>query len=630
MLMNSKKYVSEAEYELIVRKFNYTENFYPKQKTVVELFEEQVEKTPQNVAVVFENEKITYFELNKRANQLAQKLRKIGVKPNDLVAIMVERSVEMIIGIYGILKAGGAYLPIDPIYPENRIEYMIEDSKPKAVLIYKTYIKTNLPVINLESNEIYTGISTNPRIVNKQNDLIYCIYTSGTTGKPKGVMIENQNVVNFSYNSTSGIMKEAFDNGYSKILSVTSISFDIFVTESILPTLNGMTIYIANKNEQESAADFRKILERHNIEILQSPPSRIKMLLSDSKNISGFKKLKLILLGGEKVESSLIKELVKLTDAQMINVYGPTETTVWSSRYLININDIPDTIPIGKPISNTQIFIMNEMQQCGIGMIGELCIAGEGVARGYLNNYELTAKKFSDNPFGEGKLYHTGDLAKWLSDGNIEYLGRLDEQVKIRGYRIELGEIENAIMEIDYIKNVVVIAGEDTSGDKIINAYIVSDKKVNILEIRDLLSKTLPEYMIPAYMMQINSIPLTINGKLDKRALPKIEMKSEREYINPTTPIEEELVSLWEEFLDVERIGINDNFIELGGHSLLANRILLRINQMYQIDISLAEMFTLGHTVANLSILIEEKILESLSDEEKQEMFTNHEYLDIG
>jgi amino acid adenylation domain-containing protein len=628
--MNSNKYISQVEYELIVGEFNNTENFYPKQKTVVDLFEEQVEKTPQNVAVIFENEKITYFELNKRANQLAQKLRKIGVKPNDFVAIMVERSVEMIIGIYGILKAGGAYLPIDPVYPKNRIEYIMEDSKPKAILIYKTNIKTNIPVIDLADNKIYTGISTNPHKVNKQNDLIYCIYTSGTNGKPKGVMIENQNVVNFSYNSTLGIMKEAFDNGYSKILSVTSISFDIFVTESILPTLNGMTIYIANKNEQETAAEFSKILVKYKIEILQSTPSRIKMLLSDSKNRSGFKKLKLILLGGEKVESSLIKELVKVTDAQMINVYGPTETTVWSSRYLINTKDIPDIIPIGKPISNTQVFIMNEMQQCGIDMIGELCIAGEGVARGYLNNYELTTKKFSDNPFGDGKLYHTGDLAKWLSDGNIEYLGRIDEQVKIRGYRIELGEIENAIMEIDYIKNVAVITGEDTSGNKIINAYIISDKKVNMLEIRNTLSKSLPEYMIPTYIMKINSIPLTPNGKLDKRALPKIEMKSEREYIKPNTPIEEELVSLWEEFLDVERIGINDNFIELGGHSLLANRILLRINQMYQIDISLTEMFTFGRTVVDLSKLIEEKLFESLSDEEKEAMFTNLEYLDIG
>ncbi|HEX3028864.1 MAG TPA: amino acid adenylation domain-containing protein, partial [Clostridia bacterium] len=581
----------ENEKQLVLYEFNNTCASFPREKTVVQLFEEQVERTPDNVAVVFENEQLTYKELNEKANILSGKLRALGVGPDDFVAVMTDRSMEMVAGIYGIIKSGGAYVPIDPGYPEDRIAYMLKDCKPKVILTCNMEINTEIPVIDLGRKEAWDGPDGNPGHVNKPDDLLYVIYTSGTTGKPKGVMIENKGVTNYCSNSEYGIMKEAFENGYTKIVSVTNMTFDIFVTEVILALLNGMTTYIANQDEQETASGFSELQERHGVEILQTTPSRIKVWLSDSENLSGLEKLKYIMLGGEKVEVSLVKELKKYTGAQIVNVYGPSETTVWSSRKLVEIEETPCDLSIGKPISNTQIYILNGISPCGIGVPGELCIAGDGLARGYLNNPGLTQKKFIDNPFGDGKLYRTGDLGRFLPDGNIEYLGRMDEQVKIRGFRIELGEIDSVLRKADYIKDTAVIAKEDKYGEKAIYAYIVSNDKVSISDVRETVKKELPEYMVPSYIMQIEKIPVTKNGKLDRRALPEIEAKSEKEYVAPRNQEETIICSIFAEILGLVQVGAKDNFFDLGGHSLRATRVINRIEAETGIRIALKTIF---------------------------------------
>ncbi len=585
--------VTKNEKKTIFNDFNATTTDYPRDKTVVELFEEQVKKNPDNIAVVFEDKKLTYSELNARANSLAYKLREFGVKPDDFVAIIADRSIEMIAGIYGIIKAGGAYVPIDPTYPEDRIAFMLEDCQPKAVLKYTTEsitINSEIPVIGLGEREVWEGASENPEIVNKPIDLIYCIYTSGTTGKPKGVMLQNSSVVNYCYKHDYSVMDYAYKNDFRTILSVTNMVFDIFVTELHLALINGYKIILASSVEQVIPEKLGELIYKYKPDIMQTTPSRIKMILSDNKKENGMDQLKYIMLGGEKVERDLVNRLRTKTSAVIENVYGPTETTVWSTCCEVEAEE--GQVSIGKPISNTQVYIINENTLCGVGVPGELCIAGDGLARGYLNRPELTAEKFIKNLFGEGRMYRTGDLARWLPDGNIEYLGRIDEQVKIRGFRIELGEIESKIREIENIKDCAVIAKGDSTGDKEIYAYYTSDSEVSMSEIRDRLSESLPEYMLPAYMMQIEAIPVTRNGKLDKRALPEIEAKATKEYVAPRNEIEEKICNIFSEILSVENVGIKDSFFELGGHSLRATKLVNRIEAETGTRIALKKVFS--------------------------------------
>ncbi len=569
--------IDEVECKKLVYHFNDTATEYPQDQTVIDLFEKQVRKTPDNIAVVFEDTQLTYRELNEKANQLARKLRKLGVKPDDFVAMLTERSLEMIVGIYGILKAGGAYVPMDPTYPEERIRYMLGDCKPKAVLTYRAEIKTDIPRIDLADSQVWTGAPRNLPHVNKPEDLAYCIYTSGTTGKPKGVLVKQQNVVNYVQRSDRSVAKYAFEKNLSHVVSVTNLTFDIFVTEAILPLCNGMSVSIANHDEQTEMQAFERMVKRNKIEVLQTTPSRIKALLSQDGHTDAFSSLRFIMLGGEVVGSDTVNRLREKTEAVLENVYGPSESTVWSTCYAIDHRE--RIIPIGKPIQNTRIYILNGVNLCGIGMPGELCIAGGGVARGYLNRPELTAEKFVQNPFGEGTLYLTGDLARWLPDGNLEYLGRIDEQVKIRGFRIELGEIENSIRAIEGIKDCAVIVRTDAEGEKAICAYLVSDEEIRTSEIRDTLAQALPEYMIPAYMTQIGKLPVNRNGKLDKQALPEIAGKSERVYVAPGNPEEEAVCTAFSEVLGVEKVGVKDSFFELGGDSIKAIRVISKLRE---------------------------------------------------
>ncbi|MBP5262377.1 MAG: amino acid adenylation domain-containing protein, partial [Clostridiales bacterium] len=567
------------EKETILKDFNDTITPYLSEKTIVDLFEEQVQKTPDNIAVVYEDESLTYAELNAKANQIAFRLRELGVKPNDLVAMLTERSIEMIAGIFGILKSGGAYLPMDPTYPEDRISYMLEDAAPKAVLTYKAGVKTDLPVIDLADSEVYTGASENLERVNTPDDLIYVIYTSGTTGKPKGVLIEHSGVNNLA----NFYINEHNVGSDDKFLMFASYCFDASTTEIMTTLLSGAELHVASSDLRGDTLRLEKYISEKGITIALLPPALLEQL-----NVKG---PRVIITAGSESSRRIIENNQHIPVYS--NDYGPTEGSVCATVWKYESGDVlPERIPIGKPISNKQVYIMQGETLCGIGVPGELCIAGVGIARGYLNRPELTAEKFVADPYGDGRMYHTGDLARWLPDGNIEYLGRIDDQVKIRGFRVELGEIENRIKEIDNIKDCAVIAKEDASGEKAIYAYIVSDIEISSSDIRDALSKNLPDYMIPSYMMRIDSIPVTRNGKLDKRALPDIEAGTGNEYVAPRNETEEKICAIFSEILSVEKVSVKDSFFVLGGHSLRATRLVNRIEAETGTRIALKEVFS--------------------------------------
>jgi len=580
--IDSVEAVDEKEKQQILVGFNNTTADYPQDKTIVELFEEQVEKTPDSVAVVFEDTSLTYAEFNQKANQVAYKLREFGVKPNDFVAIVSERSLEMIVGIYGILKSGAAYLPIDPDYPEDRISYMLKDAEPKAVLTYKATVKTDIPVIDLSDSEVYTGASENPERVSTPDDIVYCIYTSGTTGESKGVLIENRNLTAY----VSQFVKYYGINAESVILQQAYVGFDTSIEELYPVLVSGGKMVVVDKEHLLNAEKMKATITGEKINIISCSPLLIKEMdyLKDSE-------MKTLISGGDVLKKEYFESL-KGTGIEVYNTYGPTEATVCATYYKVNYEDENTNIPIGTPIDNSQVYILNGDVMCGIGVPGELCIAGAGVARGYLNRPELTEEKFVKNPYGEGRMYRTGDLARWLPGGNIEYLGRIDEQVKIRGFRVELGEIESRIREIENVKDCAVIAKEDASGDKAIYAYVVGDTEISTSMVRDELSKNLPDYMIPSYLMQIESIPMNRSGKLDKRALPEIEAKTGNEYVAPRNETEEIICNIFSEILSVEKVSIKDSFFALGGHSLRATRLVNMIEAETGKRIALKDVFS--------------------------------------
>jgi len=580
--------IMEEERTLILSEFNYTDATYPKDKTVVQLFEEQVEKTPENIAVIFEDKQLTYKELNARVNALAHKLRDLGVGPDDYVCIISERSLEMIIGIYGIIKAGGAYVPVDPMHPKERINYILEDCHSKVVLTYQTEVETSIPIINLEETETWEGVSENPIHVNKPGDLLYCIYTSGTTGKPKGVMIEHNGLINRII-----WMQNRYPlNEYDVILQKTMYTFDVSVWEILWWSFVGAKVVMLKPKGEKDPDTIIQAIKKYEVTTMHFVPSMLKVFTEYTKDkyTDHLMTLKYVFASGEALMPYHVHEFnetvkIKNKKVSLINVYGPTEASIDVTYF--DCEDNHDIVPIGRPISNTQIYIIDHGMLCGIGIPGELYIAGDGLARGYLNRPELTAEKFVDNPYGEGKLYRSGDLARWLPDGNIEYLGRIDQQVKIRGFRIELGEIESTIRAMEEIKDCAVIARVDGSKEQAIYGYVVSDIEVCISSIKNQLENLLPDYMIPAYMIQIDSIPVTRNGKLDKRALPEIDVRIKREYVSPRTEVEEALCLVFQEILGIDSsIGIDDSFFVLGGDSIKAIRIVSKLRERgYQTNI---------------------------------------------
>lgn len=567
---------SEKEKFRILFEFINTDSAYPSEKTIHQIFEERATSIPDKVALIFEGRELTYRELNSKANKIARTLRNKGIKPDTLVSIMVNRSFEMIIGILGILKAGGGYLPISPDYPEDRVNFILKDSGAKILLTENQYLKTvpeDVDFIFISEMANQNIEDSNLNNINTPRDLAYVMYTSGSTGVPKGVMIEHLSVINtLTYHQNRYPLGE--NDAY---LLKTAYTFDVSVIEVFWFFGNGKLVILPEGFERQPDR-ILKYIDAYFITHINFVPSMFNAFLSlldnEEKNI--LNKLKYILLCGEAVSSSLVEKYQRLnTRARLENLYGPTEATIYVTDYSLDNNQNGHTIPIGKPINNTQLYILNKNNQIQpIGIAGELCIGGTGLARGYLNRPELTSEKFVSNPYGDGYIYKTGDLAKWKRDGDIEFLGRIDNQVKIRGYRIELGEVEKQILSYPDIKDVVVIARTGSMTEGILIAYFVAETKISSSEINEYLSKKMPYFMIPSNFVQIDKIPSTHNGKVDRKALPdpKANQLEQTNFALPENEVEEKLEKIWAEILDVDKVNVNANLFDFGVDSLMIMR----------------------------------------------------------
>lgn len=588
IILSEIELLSKDEKNNILINFNNTEAIYPKGKTIRQVFEEQVEKKPDHIAVIFEDQQLTYGELNNRANALARTLRNKGVQADSIVGIMVERSLEMIIGIMGILKAGGAYLPISPEYPEDRITYMLEDSGTRILLTQKRFMNKlsfNGELIDVDDKSLYLGDGSNLGLENNSHDLAYVIYTSGSTGNPKGVMIENYSVINRINWMQNKYRLEAED----VILQKTPFTFDVSVWEIVWWFFVGASVCMLRPGGEKEPEEIIRSIEKNKITTMHFVPSMLTVFLHYIENCSDSAKLvslKHVFASGEALNPEHANKFNKVLAGQttkLINLYGPTEATVDVSYFDCSTGQVLKSVPIGKPIDNIKLYIVNKNNKLQpVGVAGELCIAGDGLARGYLNKAELTAEKFVENPFTPGsRMYRTGDLAKWRTDGNIEFLGRLDHQVKIRGFRIELGEIETELLKYQSVKETVVVAKEGQDGDKYLCAYIVGEGELTITELRDHLFHNLPDYMIPSYFVQLEKMPLSPNGKADRKALPQpnTNIRTGVEYAAPRNDIEESVVKVWQAVLKVEKVSIKDNFFSLGGDSIKAIQVLSQLSQ---------------------------------------------------
>ncbi|TBR56985.1 non-ribosomal peptide synthetase [Westiellopsis prolifica IICB1] len=623
--------ITEAERHQLLVKWNDTQAEYPA-KCIHQLFEEQVKRIPDAIALVFENQQLTYRELNIRANQLAHYLQDLGVGPEILVGICLERSVEMLVGILGILKAGGAYVPMDPAYPQERLEFMLSHTQMPVLLTQAQFV-TALPshtgkniCLDTDWNQINQKSVENPISWVKPENLIYVIYTSGSTGKPKGVQVLHQSVSNF----LNSMLHKPGLRDRDSLLAVTTISFDIAVLELFLPLIVGARVVLVSREETTDGAKLLAKLIDSQATVMQATPATWRLLLA-----AGWERtpqLK-ILCGGEGLPKELAHQLLNKSNS-VWNLYGPTEATVWSTVHQVEKSQSSESIDslvlIGRPINNTQIHILDRnFQLLPIGVSGELFIGGDGLARGYLNLPELTEQKFISNPFSNKlspHLYRTGDLARYLPDGNIELIGRIDSQVKIRGFRIELGEIEAILSQYPQVRETVVIAHEDQPSNKRLVAYVVAHQKsLTSSELRRFLKKNLPEYMIPSTFVLLEALPLTPNGKVDRSSLPipqTFRPQLEAAYVMPQTESERLIAAVWQETLKLERVGIHDNFFELGGHSLLTVQIYNKLQEIFGQKLSIIEMFKYP-TIYSLAQHLTQQHSERASDQQSRNRANN-------
>ncbi len=585
--------------------WNQTQANYPADLGVHHVIEAQVERTPDKIAAIFENQQMTYRELNRRANQLAHTLIRYGVGADMLVGLCVDRSLDMLVGLLGILKSGAGYVPIDPTFPADRVAYMLEDAQANVLVTQSSLLETLPPhqgqLICLDTDwpVIQQEKDTNPNAPFAPSNLAYTIYTSGSTGKPKGVQLQHQGVVNF----LNAMRKQPGLTENDVLLAVTTISFDIAVLELYLPLMVGGQVVIASREVAIDGLALMQKIEKHGVTVLQATPATFRLLME--AGWQGNPTLK-ALVGGEPLPRALANQMCERT-AEVWNMYGPTETTVWSTVQKVEKRE--GFISIGRPIDNTQIYILDKlMQPVPIGVSGELYIGGDGVARGYLNRAELTAEKFLPNPFMEGgRIYRTGDLARYIADGTMQFFGRADHQIKLRGYRIELGEIETVLAQHPSVRQNVVIVREDTPGNPRLVAYLVTDGHTpDAGEWRTYLREKLPDYMIPSAFIALEALPLTPNGKIDRKALPAPDSSlfaEDKTYVAPRTEVEEKIAAIWGAVLGLERVSVQDSFFELGGHSLLAMRIFAGIEKEFGKRLPLTTLFTTP-TVEGLAELL--------------------------
>jgi amino acid adenylation domain-containing protein len=572
---------------------------------VQELIARQAASAPDRIAVACGDERLTYAELMGKSSALARHLQSLGVGPGVLVAIALDRSVLMPVALLGVLQAGGAYVPLDPQYPAERLAYMLEDSRA-AVLVTETALNGTIPVggaavVCLDGYDAQPGAVCEPAKVG-HGDVAYVIYTSGSTGKPKGVQVGHGALVNFleSMRTEPGIQKD------DRLLAVTTLCFDIAGLEMYLPLVAGAQIEIATRSATLDPARLAATLEAADITMMQATPATWRMLLDSGwrgragLKASAFKAL----CGGEALPRDLANRLLD-AGCDLWNLYGPTETTIWSTVFHVTAT-VEGALPIGKPIANTSVYVLDARQQLvPTGVAGELYLGGAGVAQGYLNRPELTAEKFIESPFAAGEqLYRTGDLVRRRRDGTLEYLGRLDHQVKVRGFRIELGEIEAALAVLPGVRQSVVVADGTDSNARLI-AYIASgNERPQIEQLRSGLSRTLPEYMVPAAFVLLPALPMTPNGKIDRKALPKAQFPVASSYLAPRNAAESEIARIWRELLKLDHVGVHENFFDLGGHSLLVVQLQSRLRERFGCEIPLVELFQ-KPTVASMAVCFE-------------------------
>ncbi|HEU5380558.1 MAG TPA: non-ribosomal peptide synthetase, partial [Ktedonobacteraceae bacterium] len=612
----------EEERQLLVQ-WNETGSRYPEQCCVHQLFEEQVERTPEALAVVYEHERLTYAELNLRANRLAHRLQRSGVGPEVLVGVCMERSLELVVSLLAILKAGGAYVPFDPTYPAERLAFILQDTGVSLLLTQERLLNV-LPeysgkVICLDRCDtiLCEESGENPTSAVLPENLIYIIYTSGSTGQPKGVQIEHRSVVRLvkatSYAALTA--QEVF-------LQFAPVSFDASTLEIWGSLLNGSQLVIFPPHTP-SLHELGEFLRAHHITTLWLTAGLFHQMVEH--HLEGLRGIKQLLAGGDVLSIPHVHRVLhELEHCQLINGYGPTESTTFACCYSVPRDSrFSTSVPIGRPIANTQVYILDaHLQPVPIGVVGELYIGGVGLSRGYLNRPELTAERFVANPFSadaSSRLYKTGDLARYLPDGTIEFLGRLDHQVKLRGYRIEPGEIEVALSDCSGVQEARVLVREDTPGDKRLVAYIVPSSHQSITgnELRASLKRRLPDYMVPSAFVLLETFPLTPNGKVDQRKLPVPEKAScqlKEHYVAPRNETEQQLATIWMEVLGRERVSISANFFEMGGHSLSATRVIARIRQVFQMDLPLSCLFQ-APTIEDLALAMLEKQMELIDEE---------------
>ena len=556
--------LTEDERQKLLYDFNDTAIDYPKDKCVHELFEEQVSKTPDKTAVIACDRTMTYAELDEEADRIAHGLIEQGVKRGDIVAFCLPRRSFLISAMLGILKAGAAYLPIDPDYPQDRVDFMLSDSGARYYIT-----EDNI-------NDLIAVTPNYDKVEMNSKDFCYCLFTSGTTGKPKATVIKHHNLTNFANNNNNNYQHTML--GVSEnVLALAAVTFDISVFEIFITLLNGLTLTLANETQLMSGEQIGNLIANHQVDAIHCTPTKFSMYLDDTNFQKSIKRIKVIMIGAEVFPEQLLNRIKSMTDAAIFNGYGPTETTIGVCFAPLDSSDIT----IGKPIANTQIYIVDQfMNPVPVGVSGELCIAGDCVGAGYLNRPELTAEKFVDNPFGEGKLYKTGDLAYWREDGNIVYVGRNDFQVKIRGLRIELGEIENAISSIEGITQAVVVVRKNDEGRQLICAFYTG-QEVESKEIRDIIGRKLPKYMIPHIFTHLDAIPLTSSGKVSRKALPDVDLNATEsgEYIAPRNDEETALADAVKSVLNLEKVGVLDSFFEIGGDSLKAIELIVALEK---------------------------------------------------
>lgn len=624
--------MTAAETETVLVDWNNTHAEFPDGLASNRLFERQVERTPEAIAVQHENRSVTYAELNSRANQLAHYLKEVGVERENLVGICIERSIEMLVSVLATLKAGGAYVPLDPTYPANRLNFMLNDSGVKVLLTREGLLQVPLEYsgaivrIDEEAALINACSADNLNETASASDLAYIIYTSGSTGKPKGTMIEHRSLVNF----TCAAAAEYAISPADRVLQFASLSFDTSL-EEIFPALTtGATVVLRTDAMLSSARDFLRTCGEFGVTVLDLPTAYWHELTDELRtdNLELPESLRLVILGGEKALPERLASWREYArdSVRLVNTYGPTETTIVATACDLSVkgesSEPADEVHIGRPLRNTIVYILDrQLRPVPVGVPGELYIGGAGIARGYLNRPDLTAQKFISNPFADARaprLYKTGDVVRYRADGNIEFLHRMDNQVKIRGFRVELEEIEQAIRSHASVTDAIMLV-QDAEGDKRLVAYVVAPEtqQPTTTELREFLTTKLPVYMLPSGFVMIDAFPLLPNGKIDRQSLPLLEQERPvlAAFEAPRSLLEESVAKVWCELLKLERIGVNDNFFELGGHSLVGAKMISSLRRKLNVELNLVDVFQ-SPTIARLSEVIYQRQIDAEGEEE--------------